>query len=112
MLEVQVHPFANDTLVFCFGRSHKVGRQHQNGIVIKFGGETFCGKFHTVPLNPWEPNLQGITLRPDCPDVYGFARGDGGRDHRFGREIEGDAEHIGIFNVEEIDFVQVVGLTP
>ena len=32
------------------------------------------------------------------------------RHHGFGGEVEGDAEHVGVFHVEEALFVQVVGL--
>ena len=42
--------------------------------------------------------------------MHGFPRRLGRRDHRLGGEVKGNTKHVGIFDVEQALFVQVVGL--
>ena len=43
-------------------------------------------------------------------DADGRARLAGRRDHRLGGEVERDAEHVGVFDVEQALLVEIVGL--
>ena len=51
-----------------------------------------------------------VPLRPHRLDLYGFAGWLWRGDHRFGGEVERNAEDIGILHIEEPLFVQIVGL--
>jgi hypothetical protein len=62
-------------------------------------------------LDPWwEADLQRIALGADGLDDHGLARRRQGSGDRFRREVEEDAEDVGVLHVEETLPLQVVGL--
>ena len=68
------------------------------------------GQFDAVALDAREPNLARIPIRGDRPDRYRLAWLRLFGHHRLGGEVERDAEHVGILDVEQILFIQIVGL--
>ena len=67
-------------------------------------------QFDPVAFNAGKADFEMIALGPDGADIDGFAGRLRWRDDRAGGEIEGDAEHIGIFDVEQAFFVELIGL--
>ena len=68
------------------------------------------GKLDAVPLHARKSDLARIAFRRDRLDLDRLARRLRRRDHGAGREVERDAEHVGVLDVEHVVFVQVVGL--
>ena len=111
MLETQVHPFADDPLVSRDGGSDQIGGELQGRVLVEGGGQPLLGQLDAVPLHARKSNLARIALRRDRLDLDRLARRLRRRgDHGTGREVERDAEHVGVFDVEHVLFVQVVGL--
>ena len=86
------------------------GRELQDGIVVEFGGEPFLRQFDAVAFDAREADFERVALGPHGLDLDRLARRLRRRDDRLGREVEGNAEDVGVFDVEEPFFVQVVGL--
>ena len=68
------------------------------------------GNVHAVAGDAREANLAGVAVRRDGHDLNGLARRLRRDDDRLCREVEGDAEHVGVFHVEAPVVVQVIGL--
>ncbi len=77
---------------------------------LNVGGEAFLRQFDAVAFDAGEADFERVALGADGFDLNGLTRWLRRRDDRLGREVEGDAEDIGIFDVEETFFIQVVGL--
>ena len=108
--EVEIHPFADDALVAGDGGADEVWGQHQ----CRIGGEgrlqALLRQLDAVAGDAREADFAGIALRRDGLDLYGLAGRLWRCDHGLRREVEGDAEHVGIFDGEHAVIVQLVGL--
>ena len=104
------HAFADDAFVSVFRRPDQIGAEDQDRIVGEGGVEAFLRKFNAVAFDTREADFQGVTFGTHGLDLNGFARKLRRGDDRFGSEIEGDTEHVGILDIEEAFFVEVVGL--
>ena len=100
MHKVEINGRAYNSRVARLGCTHQIRCQHELGILVEIGSQTFFRQFHAIALHPWETDFQRITVRPHCLDMHGLTRFLRWRDHRFSREIKGDAQHVGVFNVE------------
>ena len=108
--EIEVDLFADDPGVLGLGRADEVGRQFQNGVVVELGRQPLLGQLDAIALDARETDLEGVALGPHRFDLDGLARRLRRRDDRLGGEVEGNAEDVGIFDVEQAFFVQIVGL--
>ena len=108
--QTQVDAFADDPGVVGDGRTDDLRREHERRVVVERCVHVLFGQFHAVALDAREADLAGIPLRRDRPDGYGLARLRLFGHHRLGGEVERDAEHVGVFDVEQAVFVQIVGL--
>ena len=108
--EVQVHRLADDPGVAGLGGADEIGRELQDRVLVEAGGEPLFRQLDAVALDAREADLERIAVGPDGLDLDGLARRLRRRDHRLGVEVERDAEHVGVLDVEEILLVQVVGL--
>ena len=96
---------------FCvYRRADQIRGQLQHGIVVEFGGQPFFGQFDAIALDAGKADFEGIALGAHGLDLDGLAGRLRRRDHRLGGEIEGNAQDIGIFDIEQALFVQIVGL--
>jgi len=93
------------------GRADEVGRENQDRIVVKFRRQPFLRQLDSVAFDPREADLESITLRAYGPHLNGLTRRLRRRYDGLGGEVEGNAENVGIFHIEEPFLVQVVGLT-
>ena len=91
-------------------RADEVRGQLQHGVVIELGGEPFLRQFDPIACHTGKADFEGIAVGTNGLDLDGLAGRLRRRNHRLGGEVEGDAQHIGIFDVEQVLFVEVVGL--
>ena len=110
VLEVQVHAFADDAGVARDRRADEVGRQLQDRVVVEVGGQPFLGQLDAVAFDAREADFQCVALGAHGLDLDGLARRLRRRDDRLGGEVEGNAEDVGIFDIEQALLVQLVGL--
>ena len=68
------------------------------------------GQLHPVAGHSRETDLQGVSFGPHGFYLNGLARRHRRNHHRLGREVEGDAQDVGVLGVEFAAFVEVVGL--
>ena len=108
--QAEIHPFADDALIAGGGWPDEFRRQFQRRIVVERGREAFFGELDTVPMHAGEANFALVPLRRNCLHRYCIARRLWWSDYGFGGEVEGDAEHIGVLDIKNIVFVEVVGL--
>ena len=57
-------------------------------------------------------DFQMIPFWAHGPHIDGFARGHGFYNLRLGRKVKGNAQHVGIFHIEQTLLVQVIRLPP
>ena len=110
VLEAQVDAFADDAGVPRDRRADEVGGQLQHGVVVELGGQPFLRQLDAIALDAREADFERVALGPHGLDLNGLARRLRRRDDRLGREVEGNAEDVGVFDVEQPFLVQVVGL--
>ena len=110
MLQAQLHAFADNTLVEGSGWPHQIGGELQGRVLVERRRQPLLGQFDAVPLHARKADFACIALRRDRPDLDRLARRLRRGDHRAGREVERDAEHVGVLDVEQVLFIQVVGL--
>ena len=108
----QVHALADDALVVGLSGTNQLWRELQDRVVVEFGGQLFLGELDAVALNAGEAYLAGVALGSDGPHLHRLHRRLGRRHHGLGGEVEGDAQHVGVLDVEEVVVVEVVGLPP
>ena len=92
------------------GRADEVGGQFQDGVLVEVGCQPLLGQFDAVAFDAREADFERVALGADRLDLDRLARRLRRRDDRLGREVEGNAEDVGVFDVEEALLVQVVGL--
>ena len=90
----------------------EVGGEFQDGVVVELGGQPFLRQLDAIAFDAGEADFESIALGTDGLDLDRLARRLRRGDDRLGREVEGNAEDVGIFDVEQPCrlFVQVVGL--
>ena len=110
VLDGQVHALADDALVLGDGRADKSGRQLQHRILVEFRRELLVRQLDAIAFDAREADFERVALRADRMDADGLARLGRRRDDGLRREVEGDAENVGIFDVEQAVFIQIVGL--
>ena len=110
VLEVQVHALADDAGVARDRWADEVGREFQDGVVVEVGGQPLLGQLHAVALDAREADFERIALGAHGLDLDRLARRLRRGDDRLGGEVERNAEHVGVFDVEQALLVQVVGL--
>ncbi len=104
--------FADDAGVLRDRRADEVGREDEDRIVVEFGRESFLRQLHAVAFDAREADLERVSLGPHGLDLNRLARRLRRGDDRLGREVEGNAEDVGVFDVEEsLPPFEVVGLT-
>ena len=86
------------------------GRQLQDGVVVEVGGQPFLGQFDAIAFDAREADFEGVALGAHRLDLNRLARRLRRRNDRLRREVEGNAEDVGIFHIEKPFFVQIVGL--
>ena len=99
--QVQIDPFPDDPLVAGNRWADEIGRQLQRRVVVELGGETLLRQLDAVARHPREADLARVALRGDCPYEHGLARRLRRHRHRPCREVERDAEDVGVLDVEE-----------
>ena len=91
----------------------EVGREGHRRVVVELGGEPVVGELDAVPLHPREADLAGVALRGHRLDLHGLAGRLRLHDDGLAGEVERDAEHVGVLDVEEPGpVVEVVRLAP
>ncbi|GBE49014.1 hypothetical protein BMS3Bbin12_02207 [bacterium BMS3Bbin12] len=73
--------------------------------------QSFLRQFYTITFDTGEADLQRVPFRAHGLDLDGFPRRLRRHHDGLGGEVEGDAEHVGIFDIEQAFLVEVVGLT-
>ena len=91
-------------------RPDEVGGEFQDGVVVELGRQPLLGQLDAIALDAREADFERIALGADGLDLDGLARRLRRGDDGLGREVEGNAEDVGVFDVEEAFFVEVVGL--
>ena len=69
------------------------------------------GKFNTIADYAWKLNLKIVPFGSNGFDLNSFAWWLRRRGNWFRREVERNSKDIGVFRVEEIFFIQIVGLS-
>jgi hypothetical protein len=92
-------------------RSDQLGVQFEHRVRAEFRRQPLVRQFDSVTLDAGKGDLQRIPIRADRTYADRLFWSGGRRNHRLGGEVEGDAEHIGIFDIELVILVQIVGLT-
>jgi hypothetical protein len=90
----------------------QIRRELQYGVFREVGCQALLWQLDSIPGHAGEADLEFIALRADSLDLDGLPRRLRRGDDGLGREVEGDAKHIGVFDVEQFLLVQVVGLPP
>ena len=108
--QIEVHPFANDAGVLGLGCADQVRGQLQHGVLVELGGQPFLGQFDAVAHDAGEADFECIAFGPHGLDLDSLPRRLRRRDHRLGGEVEGNAQDVGVFHIEEALFVEIVGL--
>jgi hypothetical protein len=86
-----------------------LGIQCQRGILGEIGNNAFVRQFHAIALDAREHDLKSRTLLESL-HAHGRFRSLRWRYNRFGGEIKGNAEYVGILNIEQTFLIQVIGL--
>src|SRR5687767_15135438 len=76
------------------------------------GRQAVRGQLRAVALDARETNLEVVALRSDRSDLNRLYRWRGLGDNRLSREVERNAEDIGVLRIEQTLVVQVVRLAP
>ena len=112
VLQAQIDILADNAGVLGVRRADQIRREFEHRVRGKFRRQPFLRQLDSIPRYARKAHLQGVALGPHGAHLNRLLRRLWRGDHRPGREIEGDAEHIGVFDVEAIFFVQLVGLSP
>ena len=110
MLQVQVDRLADDALVPRLRRADEIGREDERRVVGELRDQPLRGQLHAVADHAREADLQRVALGAHRLHLNGLARRLRRRDHWLGGEIERNAEHVGVLDVELPLVVQVVRL--
>ncbi len=86
------------------------GVELEDRVVVELGRKPFLGQLDAVAFDAWEADLERVALGAHGLDLDRFARRLRRCDDGLGREVEWNAEDVGILDVEQAFFVQIVGL--
>src|SRR5688500_6481543 len=90
-------------------------------ILCKAAKSTVCGgptrsprilQLHAITFHPGKANFERVALGPNGLHLDSLARWLRRRYHGFCVEVERDAEHISILDIEQMVIVQVIRLPP
>jgi hypothetical protein len=87
------------------------GLSSRTEIVVEVGSQAFLGQLHAIALDAWEADFKGVALRGYCSHLDRLARGLRRSDDRLRREVEGNAEDVSVFHIEQAFFVLIIRLT-
>ena len=110
MLQVQVHAFADDARIPCDGRANQIGVEFENRIGAEGGRKALLGQLDTVAFDARELDFEVVSLRAHGFDLNRLTRRLRWGENGLGREVEGNAEDVCVFDAEEIFIIEVVGL--
>ncbi len=110
MDQIEVHRLADDPGIAGFGGADQVRGELKHRVFVERCVEPFLRQLDAIALHAWEADFQCIALRAHCLHLNRFPRLLRRRHHRLGVEVEGNAEHVGVFHVEEVFLIQVVRL--
>ena len=110
--QIQVHGLAHDSGVPHLRRTNQFRGQLQHMILVEFSLQPVIGRLHAITRHPREADLQRVPLRPHRMHPHRLSRRLRRGDHGLRSEVEGDAQHIGVLDVEQVFLVEVVGLAP
>ena len=108
MFDGQIDGLADDPLVPNFRWANEIGCQIEQGVTLELGRESLFGQFDPIPLHPRKGDFESIAIRPNSvhPDrLSGFNRR---RNDRLCREVEWDAENVGILDIQPLFLVEIV----
>ena len=108
MLNRQADFLADDAGVHVYGWPDKFGGQAQDRVVSEGGGQLIFRQFYAITQNPWELNFECIPLRAHGFDPDRLSGRLWCHHDRLGREVKGDAQNVGILDVEEAVLVEVI----
>lgn len=111
VLDRQVHALADDALVLGDRWADKARGQLQHRVGTELGREFFVRQLDPVALDAGEGDGQRVALGADRMDPDRLPRLGRGRNYRLCGKVEGNAEDVGIFDVEQAFLVEIVGLT-
>ena len=110
MFHVEIFRLADQPGIDGGGGSDEIGAECQNGFSVEVCGKPFHRQFHAIALDTREANFECIAFGAHGLDLHCLARRLGWGDDRLGGEIEGDAENVRVFDVEQTLIIQLVGL--
>ena len=110
VFQAEVNVLTDDAGIPGHRGADKVRRQLQYGVAVERGGQPFLGQFDAVALHAGEADFQVIAFRANSFDLDGLAGRLWGRHHWFGGEVERYPQDVGVFDVEQALFIEVVGL--
>ena len=110
VLNVEFYAFSDDAGVMRSCCSNHFWSKYKPMIVIELCLQFFFWKFDTIALYFGEANFQMVSLGTHCLDYDGFAGWGRGGNCWLGCEVEGNAEDVSIFHVEQPIFVELIGL--
>jgi len=110
VLQVQRDAFADDALKQDLARADQLGRQLEPRVFGELRRDALVRQLDPVAFDAREADLERRPLLHGV-DAYGLARARRLDDHGLGGEVEGHAQDVGVFDVEQAFLVQLVGLT-
>ena len=108
--QIQVNALADDALVLRNRWADEIRSQFQHGIVVELCGQPLFGQFDPIAGDAGKADFQVVAFGAHRLDLDGFPGRLGRRHDRLGGEVEGNAQDIGVFHVEQVLLVEVVGL--
>ena len=95
-------------------RADEVGAEFKDGVVVEVGCQPLLRQLDAIALDAGKADFERVALGADGLDLNRLARRLRRGDDRLRREVEGNAEDVGVFHVEQSlvrsFFVQLVGL--
>src|SRR5690242_2419962 len=110
MLEAEVHALTDDPLIMRDRRADQLGRELERRVVAEARGKPLLGEFHAVPFHAREADLERVAIWADGAHHDRGPRRLRRRWHRLRREVEGDAEDVGVLDVEKTVVIEVIRL--
>jgi hypothetical protein len=111
MYEIQIDRRTNNSRVLRLCSPYEIGGENEGRIVVEISRKAFLRQFDAIPLNTRKTDFERITIRSDCFDLNSFARRLRSCYDRLGREVEGNAQYVRIFNIETSFLVQFIGFS-
>jgi len=108
--EVEIDRLADDAGVARFGGTDQVRCKFEHRVGVEMGREAVLRQLGAIALHARKADFQGVAVRAHGLDLHGFARWLRRSHHGLGSEVEGNAEHVGVFDVEQAVLIEVVGL--